>query len=142
MQMFNILNFGVGTALGSIVAAICTEHNVPTWGFGVSASVSILLIASGFMLSDDVETNKYALVKDELQLKYESQWRVDHADQPEAPQLNFCERLCMKTRALCSALRNGLILKFFGYLILSGFCMPSFGEFDYFFAIDELNIRP
>ena len=48
----------------------------------------------------------------------------------------------MKFRALCSALRNTLILKFFAYLIICGFCMPSFDQFDYYFAIEELKIEP
>ena len=55
--MFNIFNFGVGTALGSIIAAVCTKYRVPRWGFGFSAIFSVLLVVSGFCLSDELETN-------------------------------------------------------------------------------------
>jgi hypothetical protein len=62
-------------------------------------------------------------------------------DEQEPKQPNCCAMFGFKLRTLCKALANPLITRFFIFLVIQGLVMPTFTEFDYFFAIDVLGIK-
>ena len=51
-----------------------------------------------------------------------------------------CTLICFKFKTLCKALTNPIILKFNIFMILQGLMMPTFTDFDYYFALDVLGI--
>ena len=130
----------MGTAIGSVISAVVTKKGVPEYGFGFAAIFQIFVLIAGMLLSDEVETNEFATVKDELLLEYEHQQLLMNPELEQVPEPGLYSRVCMKMRAICRAVHSPLILTFYAYLILSGFCTPSFGDFDYYFAIDKLGI--
>jgi len=53
---------GVGLTIGALLAGICTQYYDPFLCFHVGAFLTFLITFTGFMLTDEVETNKYALM--------------------------------------------------------------------------------
>lgn len=53
---------------------------------------------------------------------------------------NFLELIKFKFKLLYNGLMQRPMRMFFTFLILQGLSMPSFSEFDYFFALDVLKI--
>ena len=115
--MFSILNFGLGTSIGSIITAVVTDLEKPTWGFAFGAIVGIIITVAGALTDPRLETNEYAQVKDYFYEKYEAEQREINPD-VEPPRPNCCVLLGYKFRAVCSALGNPLILKFYAFLVL------------------------
>ena len=61
-------------------------------------------------------------------------------DIPKRP--GCCVLLKYKVQALCKALQSPILMKFYMFQILNGLVMPSFEDFDYYFTIDILGIKP
>lgn len=79
-------------------------------------------------------------MKDYFLEKYEVEYRQQHDEEPPRP--TVCVLLSYKIQALWKALKSNLLIKFFLFQILSGIVQPSFEDFEYYFAIDTLKIKP
>ena len=69
--MFNLSWFGVGACLGSIALAILTEKNISHAGFVLGAFVGVFITIAGFFTDEELETNRFATLKDDELLAYE-----------------------------------------------------------------------
>lgn len=139
LQSFGILTFGLGTSIGSIVTYFLTEWEKPIWGYGFGAIVGVLITITALFTDPELETNEYATVKDAFLERYEDEQRRLHPN-TEVVRPNCCVLLGLKFRAACSAMAQPLILKFYAFSIVWALVMPSFDDFDYYFAIEVLNI--
>lgn len=141
LTTFNIFFMGIGFTLGAVVAAVYTERGEPRIGFIYMMFPAALVFLSGFVLTDEVETNEFALVKDKFLAEYEQEQRQLHPELDTIPELPFWSRFCLKFSGLCDALKSPLIRRFYKFLIITGFIMPMYDTFDYYFALDVLKIR-
>ena len=71
--MYNTMFAGVGTTLGSIIGAFTTGMGHPRTVFGINAIFQFMLIIASLYTSDELETNAFARVKDEIIVKYEEE---------------------------------------------------------------------
>lgn len=94
-------------------------------------------------IPDDIETNKFATMVDEAEHKFImeiAQQQNIHHEAGEIPSIPFCTMLRFRFKTLKKGVMNPLVLKFYIYLLLSGFFQPDFGNFGYYFALDVMHI--
>lgn len=60
MQGFNIIFFGLGALVGSIVSGITMRFYTPFHGYTFGALVAFAIAIGSVLLSDEIETNEYA----------------------------------------------------------------------------------
>jgi hypothetical protein len=123
--------FGVGIAIGSLFSSFALEIDEPWLVFGIHAGFCIFMTIAGAMTDDILETNEYAQIIDPFVEEYHSNKKP-----------SCCVLICYKLKTLCKAVSNPLILRFFLFLTLQGLVMPSFAEFEYYFATEVLGIEP
>ena len=54
--------------------------------------------------------------------------------------LDFCQLAKEQFKAIRQNLKEPLNKRFYGFLIMQGLMMPSFPDFEYFFAVDVLGL--
>ena len=52
----------------------------------------------------------------------------------------FCQRLKLKCKIVKENLSENVTFRFYGFLLLQGLCMPSFGSFQYLYTTQVLGI--
>lgn len=139
LMAYNMSVLGLSCIIGAVLGAVFVGTGQPKLAFGVTAIVTSLSTLAAAFTERELETNEYAQVKDACLTAYMDEQRTLHPDQePKRP--SCCVQLGFKFKALCEALKNPPILRFYFFLILQGLMMPSFYDFDYYFAIDVLEI--
>ena len=130
--------------LGSLAATYLCEIKKPWIAFAITFVHATVSCIQGFFLSAELETNEVATVKDTEVLLHEMEMRRQAAQRGETDfQLRkptCCQYFMIKMRILKQGLKARPVTKFFSFLIIQGFSMPQFFDFDYYFALDVLKI--
>lgn len=71
IQSLRSLFMGIGFPLGSVIATYTIEIGRPLIPFLLVFAFSLLMAAQALFLSDDIENNQYATIKDKELLRYE-----------------------------------------------------------------------
>ena len=88
------------------------------------AFISFVALMSVMYLPESIETNSFAL----------------NTEQTDLQGLSFFQTIKSKFKVICENLKEPLNKKFYLFLITQGLIMPSFTDFEYFFAVDVLKI--
>lgn len=83
------------------------------------------------MLPDELETNEYALSKTASTIQTNSFVKENDS---------FMSLLKKNFKIVKENIKDPLITKFFSFLIFQGLVMPSFANYEYYFAVDHLGI--
>lgn len=113
--------FGIGAFFGAIIGAVLIQYYSVLLPFGVCGVVEVISTIGAVFMPDSLETNEFA---------------VTTGDGNE----NFCQLLRTQLKIICENLKEPLNKKFYGFLIMQGLMMPSFPDFEYFFAVDILGL--
>lgn len=127
IQSLFMLGSGFGSLLGAVTAAVTTEYLNAHYAYGVAAASSLFLtcIACRYnertgKIGDDVDQEKLM---------------VEEEEKPS------CARsFCTIWKNIFLVLRQGVVFKFFVFLLLIGIIMPKFEEHLYYFALDILKM--
>lgn len=130
--MFNSAILGTASITGSIVGIFLMKYQVPKLGFAFCAIIALIITVIGWFTDERLETNNYAQVKDDVLKKY--------LEEHDGENPTFCHLICIKLQALCLGLQEPLIVKFFTMLIITGILLPQFNMYDFYFAVDVLDI--
>jgi len=110
----------IGGLVGSIVAAFLTENYEPRHCFTFSSIMGLIIAFTATRLGVDLETEGL-----ETQASSTNGFWAD-------------------VKRNCAEIKEGLKIKEFYcliiYLLVSGFLVPSFGSFGYFFMLDVVGI--
>lgn len=71
LQTLRLMCFGSGIFFGCAFAAIATEYYTPYYIFFFCTVMSVLITLSSFIISDDIETNEYAQMRDPVEIEEE-----------------------------------------------------------------------
>ena len=85
-----------------------------------AALISTMCLISAIYIPDSLETNQYAVDSDQSLLEDDS----------------ICTIMRAKYEIIVENLKEPLNKKFYLFLITQGLIMPSFTDFEYFFAVD------
>ena len=141
MQVFRSVNFGIGSLFGAIFGTVILNYEMPKVGFALASVVAILITIAGFLTSDELETNQYADIKDIELERYEEEYRVvSESGEVTVPKPNCCVLLCLKLKAVLKGFSEPLLIRLFAMMAISGLFLPSFADFDLYFAVDKLKI--
>lgn len=94
------------------------------YAIGFCSFIAALSTIGSLYLPDSVETNEYSVDPDLSDLENQS----------------FLQVLKKKLKVIYENLKEPLNKKFYFFLIAQGLIIPSFGDFEYFFTIDILEI--
>lgn len=109
----------IGGLFGSITAAILTQNFEPRYCFFFSALIGLSIAISSYRLNESVENEGL-----EQAINQEGLW------------FNFRRNLNQMKEAMKVPEYNSVIL----YLVLTGFVVPSFGSFGYYFMMDVIGL--
>ena len=138
-----MLNFGLGACIGGVATAIFVRMQEPTYGFGFGALVGCCITVAGALTDSELETNRFAQVKDYCLTQYETEWRRLVNPDGEPPKPSCCTLVGYKLRTLWEqAFGRQEICQFYLFLFTLSFLMPMFDDFLYYFAIEKLDITP
>lgn len=71
------------------------------------------------MLTNDVETNKYALMlSEEDQMYLEQEEGLAELGQESDKKKNVCKYMCFKLKLVCKALKEPTLMRVYSYMIL------------------------
>lgn len=124
MVILRMLSFGIGATTGGIAGAFFMHYFTELYSILFGALISFLALLSAMFIPDSLETNQYAIDPDNTALLDPS----------------FCDILRAKFEVIKDNLSEPLNKKFYLFLITQGLIMPSFTDFEYFFAVDVLKI--
>lgn len=136
------MGFGLAFATAAIIVAYVTSIGQPRIVFYISFFLSFAGVLQARYLSKDLETNEQATMKDKEVLLYEKEQQNKNPNQniEDLAKPGCCKLFMIKMSLLKKGFQQKAIKKFFLFLVLQGLTMPSFSEFDYYWALDELGI--
>ena len=103
------------------MGAILIQYYSVLIPFGVCAVVELISTVGACFMPESLETNEFAVV-------------TGNGD------LDFCQLAKEQFKAIRQNLKEPLNKRFYGFLIMQGLMMPSFPDFEYFFAVDVLGL--
>ena len=110
---------GGGITIGSILTAICTQYYNPFVLFFVGAFLTLIITFTAFMLTDDIETNKYAMIlSDEDRLYLQHEQDVMDESNITAKKRNVVKYMCFKFKLVCKCLKEPTLMRVYTFMIL------------------------
>ena len=95
-----MLCFGLGACIGGVATAFFVRIQEPTYGFGFGALVGCCITVAGALTDEELETNKFAQVKDYCLTQYEKEWSRLVNPEGEPPKPSCCTLVGYKLRTL------------------------------------------
>ena len=62
---------GIGAIVGALTSGIMSALGKPIWGFGIVTIFALIVTIAGVCTGDELETNKFASVKDQCLIEWE-----------------------------------------------------------------------
>ena len=144
LQSLRLMFYGAGVFFGCAYGAFATEYYTAYYIFFLCTLMSFLITFSGFMVSDNIETNEYAQMRDPVEIE-EEQRQLRDALISDNQSLFFrpkigCFRLMqLKFKRLYKNCEEPSVYSLFLYTFLQGL-QPNVETFEYYFVLNELKI--
>ena len=123
LQAYRLIFFGFGIMIGGTTSAFAEEYYTPYHVFFILTIVNLIISGISLILSDDLETNAFAVMIDPAEEEFIRQHtnileRNGENDVGGTAQLSFSQILKMRFQTMKAGVKVPLVSKFYLFLIL------------------------